>query len=97
MKRFILKRVYGKKARRLLEKYGLLKDSYDMYQILGRLQADCNFYLGYGGRQASWLWAKKESLQIALMFALWLTLPKAPSWLTLAQINKYERQMCNPK
>jgi len=38
-----------------------------LYQMLGRLEADCLYYLGNGGRFAGHLWAGNERKQIKLM------------------------------
>lgn len=38
-----------------------------LYQMLGRLEADCLYYLGNGGRFAGHLWAGNEREQIKLM------------------------------
>ena len=37
------------------------------YLLLGRLRQDCDFYLGYGGRNAKILWAGEESDHIKKM------------------------------
>lgn len=38
-----------------------------LYQMLGRLEADCLYYLGNGGRFTGHLWAGNERKQIKLM------------------------------
>lgn len=38
-----------------------------LYQMLGRLEADCLYYLGNGGRFAGHLWAGNEREQIKLI------------------------------
>lgn len=59
------------------------------YQLLGRLQSDCNYYLGNGNRSADHaLWAHDEAKQIETMKALWNTaiqLQKAVSLASKAQ------------
>lgn len=37
------------------------------YMLLGRLKSDCEYYLGYGGRNAKSLWAHDEQAQIDKM------------------------------
>lgn len=37
------------------------------YMMLGRLQSDCEYYLGYGNRYAKHLWAGDEQDQIKSM------------------------------
>lgn len=39
-----------------------------LYQMLGRLEADCLYYLGNGGRFAGHLWAGNERKQIKYEF-----------------------------
>jgi len=67
------------------------------YQMLGRLKSDCEYYLGYGQRYEGHLWAKSVSGQIEEMKRLWNTLPSdgKPKWLTMEQIDEYEKQMLN--
>lgn len=64
------------------------------YMMLNRLQMDCKYYLGYGNRHAAnALWARDERLQIALMRELYDFVPEKPEWLTLAEIDGYEKEM----
>ena len=63
------------------------------YQLLSRLKADCEYYLNWGGRNVNRLWAGNVEAQIAKMKELWNVLETKPRWLTMEQINKYERQM----
>lgn len=63
------------------------------YQLLSRLKADCEYYLKWGGRSVNHLWAGNVEAQIAKMKELWNVLETKPRWLTMEQINKYERQM----
>ncbi len=64
------------------------------YMMLGRLQSDCEYYLSFGGQNARHcLWAKDEQKQIDEMRKIYATLPVAPEWLTLQQINAYALKM----
>lgn len=63
------------------------------YQLLGRLQQDCEYYLGHGNRAKKHLWAGDEAEQIAKMKEIYDSLPEKPTWLTLEQIEQYEAQM----
>lgn len=63
------------------------------YQLLSRLQQDCEYYLGAGQRHAKHLWALNEVEQIQKMKELYAGLPEKPEWLTLADIEKYEVEM----
>ena len=37
------------------------------YMLLGRLQADCEYYLGFGNKSSRRLWAGSEKAQIEYM------------------------------
>lgn len=63
------------------------------YQLLGRLQQDCEYYLGAGNRHRKHLWAPDEALQIQKMKELYESLPDKPNWITLEAINGYEEKM----
>ena len=63
------------------------------YQLLSRLKADCEYYLNWGGRSVNRLWAGNVEAQIAKIKELWNVLETKPRWLTMEQINEYERQM----
>lgn len=74
----------------------LNKDNTFKYQLLGRLQSDCEYYLGYGNRSTNRLWAGSEKEQIATMKNIWKSFSKKdkPKWLLWRDILKYEKQMC---
>lgn len=64
------------------------------YMLLSRLQEDCEYYLGYGNRDAKHsLWAGDEQAQIDKMRELYAAVPIKPEWLTEQQINEYAAQM----
>jgi Large polyvalent protein-associated domain 11 len=63
------------------------------YQLLGRLQQDCEYYLGAGARNAKHLWALDVSLQIQKMKELHEKLSIKPEWLSMEEINRYEQKM----
>lgn len=63
------------------------------YQLLSRLQQDCEYYLGFGARNKKYLWALDEAAQIKKMRDLYAALPEKPVWITLADIDKYETAM----
>ena len=67
------------------------------YMMLGRLQMDCDYYLGYGNRYQGHLWAKNEKEQIEEMKKIYNSFSddKKPEWLTMDQILGYEKQMVN--
>lgn len=66
------------------------------YMMLGRLKADCDYYLGYGGRYAVHLWAGSEVKQIEEMKKIYNSFSddKKPEWLTWVDILEYEKQIC---
>ena len=49
----------------------LHRDMVFRYKLLGRLQADCEYYLNYGNRNIRRLWAGNVNLQIKLMAELY--------------------------
>lgn len=59
------------------------------------MQSDCEYYLGNGGRHPKYLWADNEKDQIACMKALWESFgpDEKPEWLSMEQINAYEKAM----
>lgn len=65
------------------------------YRMLDRMRCDCDYYLGYGNRQAKHLWALNESDHIEYMKALWNSFAEdqKPEWLTFEQILEYEKKM----
>lgn len=63
------------------------------YQLLSRLQMDCEYYLHAGARNRKFLWALDEAEQIKKMRDLYAVLPEKPAWITLADIDKYEAAM----
>mgnify|MGYP000552280535 FL=1 len=67
--------------------------SQDVYRLLSRLKADCDYYLGAGGRAEKHLWAGSVEAQITKMRELYDALPEKPEWLTEQDIDLYESQM----
>lgn len=64
------------------------------YMLLGRLKSDCEYYLGYGDRNAKHsLWAKDEQKQIDKMREIYDSLKIKPKWLTIEQIDEYAARM----
>ena len=68
----------------------------DEYRLLGRLKADCDYFLGAGGRAEKHLWAGNVQEQIAKMRELYALLPEKPEWLTPEDIDRYARLMEPP-
>lgn len=63
------------------------------YMLLGRLQSDCDYFLGFGNGNEGRLWAGNVKDQIAEMKSIYNRLEVKPEWITMKDINKYERQM----
>ena len=66
------------------------------YVLLDRLRADCDYFLGAGGRSEKHLWAGNVYAQIKKMRELYDTLPEKPEWLTTEAIDRYAAQMAAP-
>lgn len=76
----------------------LQHDIYFRYQLLGRLQADCEYYLNYGNRNPKRLWAGDEHRQIEYMILLHDSFKEdeKPQWLTMDEILDYQKRMTEP-
>jgi hypothetical protein len=71
------------------------KENTFTYQMLGRLQSDCEYFLGHGNRNEKRLHQGNVDDQIKEMKKLWNSLPKdkKPDWLSMDDINSYEKKM----
>lgn len=69
------------------------------YQMLGRLKSDCDYFLGNGNGYEPHLWAGTVEKQIAEMKRRWLELDEdeKPEWLTMEDIENYERRMLSAR
>ena len=63
------------------------------YNLLGRLVSDCKYYLGGGYGAEKHLWAKSVKDQIAKMKEIYNSLDVKPEWLTMQDIEHYEKEM----
>ena len=66
------------------------------YMLLDRLKQDCEYFLGNGNGNAEHsLWAKDIDEQIAKMKELYnsFTDDQKPEWITMEDINNYEKEM----
>lgn len=72
------------------------KDKRFEYMMLDRLRCDCEYYLGYGNRNAKILIDGSPQAHIENMKKRWLEFAEdeKPQWLTWEQILEYEKQMC---
>ena len=66
------------------------------YQLLDRLRADCEYFLGAGNRVEKHLWAGSVYAQIVKMRELYDALPQKPEWLTEEAIDDYADRMAPP-
>ena len=66
------------------------------YVLLDRLRADCDYFLGAGGRSEKHLWAGNVYAQIKKMRELYDALLEKPEWLTTEAIDRYAAQMAAP-
>ena len=73
----------------------LLENNPD-YRLLGRLRADCEYFLGAGGRAEKHLWAGSVRAQITKLRELYDTLLEKPEWLTKEAIDDYAERMAPP-
>ena len=88
-----IKQMVNKSVKRILRET-MEADYRKYYMLLSRLQQDCNYYLGHGGRDAKHaLWAHDEQEQIDKMRELYNILPEKPEWITLEDIDNYAREM----
>ena len=73
----------------------LPRDKAFEYSMLGRLQSDCEYFLGNGNGYEGHLWAHTVEAQIKEMRDRWNAFEddEKPEWLTMEQIDKYEKLM----
>ena len=69
------------------------KDEKYPYMMLSRLKSDCDYYLGAGNKADKHLWALNPKDQIAYMRAIYDRLDPKPEWITMDEINEYEKNM----
>lgn len=67
------------------------------YMLLDRLRSDCEYFLGNGNRNEKHLWAGSVDAQIKEMKKIWNSLKEKPEWLTMEDINNYEKLMKDRK
>ena len=73
----------------------IYEDTDFKYRLLRRLKMDCEYYLGNGNRYSGHLWSNNAKDHIEDMKALYLSLEEElrPEWLTIQDIESFERQM----
>lgn len=65
------------------------------YMMLGRLQSDCEYFLGNGHGATKQLHQQSVSAQISEMKRIWNSLETKPEWLSMEEIEAYESKMTN--
>lgn len=73
----------------------LQHDEQFRYMLLDRLRLDCKYFLGNGNRLDKYLWAGNVQDHIAIMKGIYngFTNEQKPEWLTMEQIEQFERLM----
>lgn len=64
-----------------------------LYQMLSRLESDCKYFLDNGNGYEKHLWASNVDGQISAMKEVYNKLKEKPEWLSMEQINVYEKEM----
>lgn len=90
-----LYKVFVKSPEVVIDKSVLKTDETFRYQLLGRMQTDCNYFLGNGNGHNKFLWGGNVETQIAYMRALYDSFPneKKPEWITIEDIDNYQKEM----
>lgn len=65
------------------------------YMMLSRLESDCKYFLGFGGRNAEVLFFKDVDKHISEMRNLYNSFneDEKPEWISLEKIEEYENAM----
>jgi hypothetical protein len=63
------------------------------YQLLDRCVSDCKYFLGCGNRCEKHLWGGDVKNHIETMKSLYNNMDIKPEWITMKQIEEYEKQM----
>lgn len=69
-----------------------MDNSFD-YALLDRCLSDCKYFLGNGGRCERFLWGGNVKNHIKKMKELYNKVTVKPEWLTMEQINEFEKAM----
>lgn len=90
-----LYKVFVKSPEVVIDKSILQTDETFRYQLLDRMQTDCNYFLGNGDGHNKFLWGGNVETQIAYMRALYDSFPneKKPEWISIEDIDNYQKEM----
>ena len=79
---------------KLLTKYESICEGAEFnYMLLDRLRTDCEYFLGNGNGYEKHLWAGNVKDQIAKMRELYNKVEEKPEWISMEDIDNYEKQM----
>ena len=86
-------------AMEALKEWNLNGDDRFRYQMLSRLQMDCDYYLGNGNHFAGHLWADSEKEQVEIMKHLYNSFSDIdkPEWISMEDIEGYEKDMVSER
>jgi len=82
--------------RKIMKFYSFVNEQKDNkfdYMLLGRLQSDCEYFLGNGNGNEEQLHQLTVDAQISKMKELWNRLQEKPEWLSMEEIEDYEIAM----
>ena len=71
------------------------KEASFRYELLSRMQQDCEYYLGNGNRNPKHLWALEEVEHIKNMVSLYnsFSFEDKPEWLTIEQLDNFSKEL----
>lgn len=79
---------------KLLTKYESISEGAEFdYMLLDRLRMDCDYFLGNGNGYEKNLWAGNVEDQIAKMRELYNKVAEKPEWISMEDIDNYEKEM----
>ena len=64
-----------------------------LLMMLSRFITDCEYFLGFGGRNEKCLWSTDVESHIKNMLEVYDYVDPKPEWLTKEQIEDYKNQM----
>ena len=80
-----------------IKEHGISRNSEFSYRLLSRMQADCEYFINAcncSEGALKFLWASEGAeAHIQYMKYIWDYLTEKPEWLTMEQIEEYERRM----
>lgn len=72
-------------------------DNRHNYMLIDRLRSDCEYFLNWGNGNLKRLYYGNIKDHIAGMKKLWNDFKEKPQWLSLEQIEQYEKDMLEYK